>query len=122
MDPMGIEMGVSLNGGTPKSSILIGFSIINHPFWGTTILGNPQIKTIKKFQFVLHTYGPAALTSGPSKIEGVDGVTSFLWPSFSPLYSGLFVVGFWVYPHYILVYPHYISFFVSFRFTQFGFT
>ena len=26
-------MGVSLNGGTPKSSILIGFSIINHPFW-----------------------------------------------------------------------------------------
>ena len=28
------------NGGTPKSSILIGFSIINHPFWGTTIFGN----------------------------------------------------------------------------------
>ena len=31
------------NSGTPKSSILIGFSIINHPFWGTTILGNTQI-------------------------------------------------------------------------------
>ena len=28
-------MGVSENRGTPKSSILIGFSIINHPFWGT---------------------------------------------------------------------------------------
>ena len=28
------EMGVSKNNGTPKSSILIGFSIINHPFWG----------------------------------------------------------------------------------------
>ena len=28
-------MGVSKNRGTPKSSILIGFSIINHPFWGT---------------------------------------------------------------------------------------
>ena len=27
----------------PKSSILIRFSIINHPFWGTTILGNPHI-------------------------------------------------------------------------------
>ncbi len=27
-------MGVSKNNGTPKSSILIGFSIINHPFWG----------------------------------------------------------------------------------------
>ncbi len=28
-------MGVSKNNGTPKSCILIGFSIINHPFWGT---------------------------------------------------------------------------------------
>ncbi len=28
-------MGVSKNrGGPPKSSILIGFSIVNHPFWG----------------------------------------------------------------------------------------
>ena len=29
--------------GFPKSSILVGFSIINHPFWGTTILGNPHV-------------------------------------------------------------------------------
>ena len=36
-------MGVSKNSGTPKSSILIGFSIINHPFWGTTIFGNTHI-------------------------------------------------------------------------------
>ena len=28
------NMDVSKNSGTPKSSILIGFSIINHPFWG----------------------------------------------------------------------------------------
>ena len=28
------HLGVSKNSGTPKSSILIGFSIINHPFWG----------------------------------------------------------------------------------------
>ena len=34
------HLGVSINGGTPKSSILIGFSIINHPFWGTSIFGN----------------------------------------------------------------------------------
>ena len=27
----------------PKSFILIGFSIINHPFWGTTIFGNIHI-------------------------------------------------------------------------------
>ena len=33
-------MGVFKNNGTPKSSILIGFSIINHPFWGTPIFGN----------------------------------------------------------------------------------
>ena len=32
------HMDVSENNGTPKSSILVGFSIINHPFWGTPIL------------------------------------------------------------------------------------
>ena len=32
-------MGVSENNATPKSSILIGISIINHPFWGS----NPSI-------------------------------------------------------------------------------
>ena len=36
-------MDVSKNGGTPKSSILIGFSIINQPFWGTRIFGNTHI-------------------------------------------------------------------------------
>jgi len=36
-------MGVSEKGGTPKISILIGFSTINHPFWGTPIFGNPHI-------------------------------------------------------------------------------
>ena len=36
-------MGVSEIGGTPKSSILIGFSIINHPFWGTPIFGNTHM-------------------------------------------------------------------------------
>ena len=36
-------MDVSENNGTPKSSILIGFSIINHPFWGTPILGNTHM-------------------------------------------------------------------------------
>ncbi len=31
-------LGVSKNNGTSKSSILIGFSIINHPFWDTQFL------------------------------------------------------------------------------------
>ena len=36
------------NNGTPKSSILIGFSIINHPFWGPTpVFGNTQIEQWK---------------------------------------------------------------------------
>ena len=30
----------------PKSSILIGFSIINHPFWGTPIFGNTHVIAI----------------------------------------------------------------------------
>ena len=34
-------MDVSKNSGTPKSSILIEFSILNHPFWGTPILEPP---------------------------------------------------------------------------------
>ena len=37
------QMAVSENNGTPKSSILMGFSIINHPFWGTLIFGNTQM-------------------------------------------------------------------------------
>ena len=38
-----LSMGVSKNNDIPKSSILIGFSIINHPFWGTPIFGNTHI-------------------------------------------------------------------------------
>ena len=34
-------MDVSENSGTPKSSILIGCSVIDHPFWGTPILETP---------------------------------------------------------------------------------
>ena len=41
-DP-GSYMGISKNRGTTKSSILIGFSIINHPFWGTPIFGNTHM-------------------------------------------------------------------------------
>ena len=39
-----IYMDVSENRGfPPKSSILIGFSIINHIFWGTSIFGNTHM-------------------------------------------------------------------------------
>ena len=36
------HLGVSKNRGTSKSSILIG-SIVNHPFWGTSIFGNTHL-------------------------------------------------------------------------------
>ena len=39
------HLGVSKNrSGPPKSSILIGFSLINYPFWGTPIFGNIHLK------------------------------------------------------------------------------
>ena len=38
-----VDMEVSWNEGTPTSSILMGFSIISQPFWGTSILGNPHM-------------------------------------------------------------------------------
>ena len=58
------HLDVSLNGVTPKSSILIGFSIINHPFWGTTILGNPHLRGPSKCcKWTLATIsGPLAST------------------------------------------------------------
>ena len=38
-----IDIGVSINGGTPKSSTLKGFSLINHPFLGSPNCGNLHI-------------------------------------------------------------------------------
>ena len=37
------HLDVSENSGTPKSSILIGVSIINHAIWGTPIFGNHHL-------------------------------------------------------------------------------
>ena len=42
-----LHTGVSKNSGTPNSSILIRFSIINHPFWGTSIFGNTHTTLLK---------------------------------------------------------------------------
>ena len=38
-----VYMGVYKNSGTPKSSMFLGFSIVNHPFWDTPIFGNTHI-------------------------------------------------------------------------------
>ncbi len=47
------NMGVSKNNGTPKSSILIGCSIINHPFWGTPIFGNTYIYMYTVYFYII---------------------------------------------------------------------
>ena len=49
-----VYMGVSVNGGTPKSSILTGFSILNHPFWGTPNFWKPPYKLYKRLLYYLH--------------------------------------------------------------------
>ena len=50
-------MDVSENGGTPKSSILIGISITNHPFWGNPIFGNTHMQV----SFWLWFAGPRSI-------------------------------------------------------------
>ena len=53
-DTYDVHMDVSENSGTPKSSILIGFSIINHPFWGTPIFGNTHIPRFSRHATMDH--------------------------------------------------------------------
>ena len=80
-----IYMGVSKNRGTPKSSILIGFSIINHPFWGTPIFGNTNIYLSSKAIFLWVKGDDIPKSSNPSEffwdqnfaLQPVDG--DFSW-------------------------------------------
>ena len=88
------HMGVSKNRGTPKSSILIGFFIINHPFWGFSpyFWKHPHTKkpTIRHFPksevFLLRQLEPDALrwcgkTGGSGMIWAFLG---YVWPNFTP--------------------------------------
>ena len=59
-------MGVSKNNGTPKSSILIGFAILNHPFWGTPIFGN------------IHMSDVSAINEKPFFMEQLDHTNASL--------------------------------------------
>ena len=56
------RMGVSKNRGTPKASILIGFSIINHPFWGFS----------PYFWKHPYSFGPVQTLVNPVDTEKVD--------------------------------------------------
>ena len=50
--------GGSIHGGTPKSSMLRGFSLVFHPFWGTPHLGNPRIQSLITLRVAHQTVAP----------------------------------------------------------------
>ena len=71
------------NSGTPKSSSLIGFSSINHPFWGTPIFGNTHIFTKSKSSFSklnINDTIPQTIRHHPSN-NATPPPTSFPWNS-----------------------------------------
>ena len=63
-------MGVSWNRCTPKSSILVGFSLINHPFGGTSISGNLHMTSWTKQSSTLEEGRPAARGRHPAEAAG----------------------------------------------------
>ena len=64
-------MDVSKNSGTPKSSILIGFSTINHPFWGfPPMFGNPHIYIYPKSSSQLLAKRPFQLSVEARMADG----------------------------------------------------
>ena len=66
-----LHMAVSKNSGTstPKSSILIGFSIINHPFWCTTIFGNTHMKSCWKHLRITESTGVSSFKAPASRFR-----------------------------------------------------
>ena len=77
--------GCFQNSGTPKSSILIGFSIINYPFWGSPIFGNTQILLT-----TYHRYAGIGATPGCHLTGCKDDRCAFWVPRCSQHFSGLF--------------------------------
>ena len=67
------EMGVSKNNGTPKSSILIGISIINHPFLGALPLFLETPKSRGKTQHRPKVFPSGALPGVFQKINTHKG-------------------------------------------------
>ena len=52
-----------IGGFHPKSSIFIGFSIINHPFWGTLIFGNTHGKPVLEVSKILRFFPTVQILS-----------------------------------------------------------
>ena len=85
----GIWMFPKIVGFPPKSSILIGFSTINHPFWDTPIFGSthivkfyllPDLSTIQFLAFLERNHGSFFEDSQINKLPGTDQFTRFYHP------------------------------------------
>ena len=95
-------MGVSENSGTPKSSILIGFSIINHPLWGTPLFLETSIYSVhyiyldilKNFQFGSSMRLPSSVkkTRRQGKAEPPVDATAFMTWGEGPPVDGSFEI------------------------------
>ena len=66
------------NRGTPKSSILIGFPIINHPFWGISIFGNTPMSNGYRW---FNGAPPSSFSPTVSRLLGDALVRSDSWSS-----------------------------------------
>ena len=65
---------VSKNGGTPKSSILVGFSLINPPFWDIPIYGNTHVRLAVYLKTVRVRRAPENLPAGNRSREEEEEV------------------------------------------------
>ena len=88
---------------TPKSSISIGFSIINHPFWGTTIFGNIymryqrynlghvilfwKLEAVEHIAYIARCWTGLEVGQATTRIHGSKGWISFGCEALSRFYE-----------------------------------
>ena len=78
-------------GGSPKSSIFMGFSIINQPFWGSPTYGNPHAIISRCLQ--LHgVFSPRQGRQGPIASD-VNSPRLTIGPQASLLEQGMCLAG-----------------------------
>ncbi len=85
----GNDMGVSKNNGTPKSSILVGFSIINHPCWVPLFLKHPYQQCQVQVDFDWHwTMGILVLLMFAKDSVNAEGHRFTSWSFFHSIFRG----------------------------------
>ena len=77
--PHHVQLEVSWNGGSPRSSILVGFSHYEPSIWVTPISGNPQFQTVHGSAVIREAPGlqdwrkPSAMASRNSELRRACG-------------------------------------------------